>query len=88
MPGNPLVRFDEGRVGRTDGVALSPTLPTLEYQAKPGCSSELQGAHHVNCSFIRVVEPERVGVIRLVETGETNLRAAAQANPIRPRDAI
>ena len=29
MPGNPLVRFDEGRVGRTDGVALSPTLPPL-----------------------------------------------------------
>ncbi len=27
MPGNPLVRFDEGRVGRTFGVALSPTLP-------------------------------------------------------------
>ena len=27
MPGNPLVRFDEGRVGRTNGVALSPTLP-------------------------------------------------------------
>ena len=29
MPGNPLVRFDEGRVGRTKGVALSPTLPKL-----------------------------------------------------------
>ena len=27
MPGNPLVRFDEGRVGRTFGVAFSPTLP-------------------------------------------------------------
>ena len=27
MPGNPLVRFDEGRVGRTASVALSPTLP-------------------------------------------------------------
>jgi len=26
MPGNPLVRFDEGRVGRTNSVALSPTL--------------------------------------------------------------
>ncbi len=26
MPGNPLVRFDEGRVGRTACVALSPTL--------------------------------------------------------------
>jgi GxxExxY protein len=27
MPGKPLVRFDEGRVGRTASVALSPTLP-------------------------------------------------------------
>ena len=27
MPGNPLVRSDEGRVGRTLRVALSPTLP-------------------------------------------------------------
>jgi hypothetical protein len=31
IPGNLLVRFDEGRVGRTSvspfGVALSPTLP-------------------------------------------------------------
>jgi hypothetical protein len=26
MSGNPLVRFDEGRVGRTLRVALSPTL--------------------------------------------------------------
>ena len=26
MPGNPLVRFDEGRGGRTFSVALSPTL--------------------------------------------------------------
>jgi hypothetical protein len=35
MPGNPLVRFDEGRVGRTEGVALSPTLPSLrEYPIK------------------------------------------------------
>jgi len=25
--GNPLVRFDEGRVGRAASVALSPTLP-------------------------------------------------------------
>jgi hypothetical protein len=37
---------------------------------------------------MRVVDPERVGVIRLVETGETNLRAAVIANPIRPRDAL
>jgi hypothetical protein len=29
MSGNLLVRFDEGRVGRTDRVALSPTLPPL-----------------------------------------------------------
>jgi hypothetical protein len=29
MPGNPLVRFDEGRVGPPQGVALSPTLPSL-----------------------------------------------------------
>ena len=28
MPGNPLVRFDEGRGGRTFSVALSPTLPS------------------------------------------------------------
>src|SRR5947209_956566 len=27
MPGDPLVRFDEGRVGTPQGVALSPTLP-------------------------------------------------------------
>jgi thiosulfate reductase cytochrome b subunit len=29
MSGNLLVRFDEGRVGRTSGVALSPTLPFM-----------------------------------------------------------
>jgi hypothetical protein len=29
MSGNPLVRFDEGRVGRAHGVALSPTLPGI-----------------------------------------------------------
>ena len=57
-----------------------------EYQAKPGWSCELKGVHHVNCSFVRVAEPERDGVIHLVETGEANLRAVAQANPIRPRD--
>ncbi len=28
MSGNLLVRFDEGRVGRTASVALSPTLPS------------------------------------------------------------
>jgi hypothetical protein len=33
MPGNPLVRFDEGRVGRT---TVSPSLLLYEYQAKPG----------------------------------------------------
>ena len=36
---------------------------------------------------MHVAEPERGGVIRLVETGEANLRAVAIANPIRPRDA-
>ena len=36
---------------------------------------------------MHVAEPERVGAIWLVETGEANLRAVAQANPIRPRDA-
>lgn len=30
MSGNLLVRFDEGRVGRTECVALSPTLPVSE----------------------------------------------------------
>ena len=39
MSGNPLVRFDEGRVGRTFGVAFSPTLPPLretkDSHAKP-----------------------------------------------------
>ena len=34
MPGNPLVRFDEGRVGRTASVALSPTLPAKFFQAR------------------------------------------------------
>jgi hypothetical protein len=34
---------------------------------------------------MHVAEPERVGAILLVETGEANLRAVAQANPIRPR---
>ena len=29
MSGNLLVRFDEGRVGRTAGVALSPTLLSI-----------------------------------------------------------
>jgi hypothetical protein len=36
---------------------------------------------------VHVAEPERVGTIRLVETGEANLRAVTQVNPIRPRDA-
>ncbi len=30
-PGNPLVRFDEGRVGRAFRVALSPTLPRYAF---------------------------------------------------------
>jgi len=37
MPGNPLVRFDEGRVGRA--AVVSPSLLLYcppEYQAKPG----------------------------------------------------
>ena len=58
----------------------------MEYQDKPGWSSELKGVHHVNCSFVHVAEPERDGAICLVETGDANLRAVAQANPIRPRD--
>src|SRR5271157_4602060 len=62
-------------------------LAALEYQAKPGWSCELKGVHHVNCSFVHVAEPERGGATRLVETGEANLRAVAQANPIRPRYA-
>jgi len=40
MPGNPLVRFDEGRVGRTVCVALSPTLPPFArhfFQARLPC---------------------------------------------------
>jgi len=36
---------------------------------------------------VHVAEPERVGAIRLVETGEANLRAVMQVNLIRPRDA-
>ena len=36
---------------------------------------------------MHVAEPERVGAIWLVETGEANLRAVTQVNPIRPRDA-
>ena len=36
---------------------------------------------------MHVADPERVGAIRLVETGEANLRAVRQVNPIRPRDA-
>jgi len=36
---------------------------------------------------VHVAEPERVGAIWLVETGEANLRAVTQVNPIRPRDA-
>ena len=36
---------------------------------------------------MHVAEPERVGAIRLVETGKANLRAVAQANLIRTRDA-
>jgi hypothetical protein len=39
MPGNPLVRFDEGRVGRTAGCRLlsySTDFAPLEYQVKPG----------------------------------------------------
>ncbi len=37
MSGNLLVRFDEGRVGRTASVALSPTLPR---DAVPGARPE------------------------------------------------
>ena len=47
----------------------------------------MKGVHRVNCSFVHVAEPERGGAIRLVETGEANLRAVAPANPIRPRYA-
>ena len=50
----------------------------MEYQEKPGWSCEMKGVHHVNCSFIRVADPERAGVIRLVETGEANLRAIVE----------
>ena len=32
MPGNPLVRFDEGGVGHASAVAFSPTLPPLVHQ--------------------------------------------------------
>ncbi len=39
MPGNPLVRFDEGRGGRTFSVALSPTLP------RNPSASRLAGKH-------------------------------------------
>ena len=35
---------------------------------------------------MHVAEPERVGAIWLAETGDANLRAVAQANPIRPRE--
>ena len=35
MPGNPLVRFDEGRGGRTHSVALSPTLPPRDALLAP-----------------------------------------------------
>ena len=50
-------------------------------------SCELKGVHHVNCSFEHVAEPERDSVIYLAETGDANLRAVAQANPMRPRYA-
>jgi hypothetical protein len=41
MPGNPLVRFDEGRVGRTVTVfALSPTLPRNPPPAGAGSGME------------------------------------------------
>jgi len=88
MSGNPLVRFDEGRVGRTSKVSPSLLLYRLWYtRLSLARSCELKGVHHVNCSFMHVAEPERGGAILLVETGEANLRAVAQANPIRPRDA-
>ena len=41
----------------------------------------------MNCSFVRVAEPERGGAIRSAEAGDANVRAVAQANPIRPRYA-
>ncbi len=41
MPGNPLVRFDEGRVGRTFGVALSPTLPVQRCRHRPARTDSL-----------------------------------------------
>jgi hypothetical protein len=37
---------------------------------------------------VHVAEPEREGATLLVETGEANLRAVTQVNPIRPRDAM
>lgn len=54
MSGDPLVRFDEGRVGRTFGVALSPTLPPLRFlepSVAEGCS-QLTG--HATLSARRI----------------------------------
>ena len=51
MPGNPLVRFDEGRVGRNFRfffipVALSPTLPSLRAPIYRYASASLQYWKH------------------------------------------
>jgi hypothetical protein len=42
MPGNPLVRFDEGRVGRTQ---VSPSL--LLYRLKPMCRPNPQALKRI-----------------------------------------
>ena len=55
-------------------------------QAQPGLSRRLKGAYSWNDPFNKVAEQAcGKGVILVTKPCEANSRAAAKANPIRPR---
>jgi len=58
----------------------------LVRQAKPGLSRKLKGAYSWNDPFTKIAEQAcGIGVIRDTKPCEAKLRAAAKANPVRPR---
>ena len=60
------------------------SLCPLEYQDKPGSPSKLKGAYLANTAQ-QVADQACRGVIRATRPWEANTRAAAKANPNRPR---
>ena len=56
MPGNPLVRFDEGRVGRIQRVAPSPVLPSpflIGNESRPHAANK-RGTSNQTGSFCKI----------------------------------